>query len=146
LPAPPAVGDVGFSGGINMKAKSKIDRIKQTFDEIEKPLKSLRAKAFLHVRRTSPLTDEGVVEVIVVGSALPLYVTCLKCFGHRTTDGRDCPRCNGDGFMPIDFADAATLVDRISNTLEPLLKKRATAAVDVLADAHQKLVDVILDR
>jgi hypothetical protein len=76
-----------------------------------------------------------------------LFKPCPECFGcGGENDGRDCVSCDGDGFEPIDSADAAILIDKISDTLEPLLKKRVPAAVDVLVDAHRKLVDMILDQ
>jgi hypothetical protein len=76
-----------------------------------------------------------------------IFTVCPGCFGCGVeNDNSDCAACDGDGFMPIDSADAATLVDRISNTLEPLLKERAPAAVDVLANAHRTLIDLILDQ
>jgi hypothetical protein len=137
-----------FLVGIDMTMKAKKilagGPTKDQLNQIQDLLKSGSHKALLRVRH-NPSTDEGVVDIVVLGTTM-LYVLCQKCFGTRTgSDDRHCPYCNGCGFEPINSVDAAILVDKVSNTLEPLLKKRAPTAVDVLADAHHKLVDMILD-
>jgi hypothetical protein len=56
----------------------------------------------------------------------------------------DCPGCRMEGFVPIERSDAATLADMFCDDLAAKLE-RNPSITDVLADARQHLVHLILE-
>jgi hypothetical protein len=69
----------------------------------------------------------------------PMFIQCPLCDGDRD----NCLYCDGRGFTPIEDADAAHLVDKITDRLILILRCKSDV-VDALADARPRLVDLIL--
>jgi hypothetical protein len=79
-----------------------------------------------------------------------LLKECSFCDGARMIRGRhnklkNCPVCDGDGVTPVYSDDVTGPVDRITDALTSVLKRKSTTnIIDVLADEHSRLVDLIL--
>jgi len=78
-----------------------------------------------------------------------MMIRCFHCEGDRISWCgdvlEDCPVCDCRGFMPAGREDIADLVDEIRNVLTPLLQHNPDIE-DALADAHPRLVDIIMKR
>lgn len=72
---------------------------------------------------------------------MPLFERCCWCQG----DGTECIFCDDRGFVPLERADLASIVDQIADVLEPMLKRSPTDIANVLADAKTRLVDLLED-
>jgi hypothetical protein len=74
---------------------------------------------------------------------MTLFTQCFFCGGGARWE-ETCPMCGGDGVTPIKPQDAADLIDRVNDTLVPYLKRKPGSTVDALADAHSRLVSLVL--